>query len=50
MTDCFQPAIEYPKPITGFEEMTVCEDVTEHYLYWRECFNPNPDDCCNLKL
>lgn len=28
--------------------MTVCEDVTEHYLYWRECFNPNPDDCCNL--
>ena len=30
--------------------MTVCEDVTEHYLYWRGGFNPNPADCCNLQL
>jgi DNA repair photolyase len=30
-------------------EVTVCEDVTEHYKYWQEHFNPNPDDCCNLR-
>jgi DNA repair photolyase len=28
--------------------ITVCEDVTEHYEYWRDHFNPNPRDCCNL--
>lgn len=28
--------------------ITVCEDVTEHYEYWRDHFNPNPNDCCNL--
>lgn len=27
---------------------TVCEDVTEHYKYWKQYVNPNPDDCCNL--
>lgn len=27
---------------------TVCEDVTEHYEYWRDNVNPNKDDCCNL--
>lgn len=30
-------------------EITVCEDVTEHYQYWQEHFNPNKDDCCNLR-
>lgn len=35
--------------ITGFEQVSVCEDVTEHYVYWRDHFNPNPEDCCNLK-
>ena len=30
-------------------EITVCEDVTEHYDYWNRHFNPNPDDCCNLR-
>lgn len=30
--------------------ISVCEDVQEHYDYWREHFNPNPDDCCNLKI
>lgn len=29
--------------------ITVCEDVTEHYEYWREHFNPNKEDCCNLR-
>ncbi len=34
--------------ITGFKELTVCEDVTEHYNYWRDNVNPNKEDCCNL--
>lgn len=28
--------------------ISVCEDVTEHYIYWRDNFNPNKRDCCNL--
>lgn len=31
-------------------ELSICEDVTEHYAYWREHQNPNKDDCCNLKF
>lgn len=30
-------------------EITVCEDVTEHYEYWKSMVNPNPEDCCNLR-
>lgn len=41
--------IEYLKGINGFKEITVCEDVTEHYLYWKEHFNVNKIDCCNLR-
>ena len=28
--------------------ISVCEDVQEHYDYWKEHFNPNKNDCCNL--
>ena len=35
--------------ITGFDEVSVCEDVTDHYTYWRECVNHNKEDCCNLR-
>ena len=31
------------------KEITVCEDVDGHYKYWRDNFNPNPADCCNLR-
>ncbi len=31
-------------------EKTVCEDVTEHYVYWKEHLNPNKEDCCNLRV
>lgn len=31
-------------------ELTVCEDVNSHYLYWKHHFNPNKDDCCNLRM
>ena len=40
---------EYIKLITGFKEMTVCEDESEAYEYWREHFNHNKEDCCNLR-
>ena len=40
--------IEQLQSITGFKELTVCEDVTEHYEYWKNNVNPNKDDCCNL--
>ena len=36
--------------IKNFKELTVCEDVTEHYNYWKNNVNPNKDDCCNLYI
>ena len=33
----------------SISNLTVCEDVTEHYAYWKTHVNPNPDDCCNLR-
>jgi hypothetical protein len=41
--------IEALARITGFDEVSVCEDVSEHYDYWRECVNHNKEDCCNLR-
>lgn len=41
--------LEYISKITGFKEMTVCEDETKAYDYWKNNFNHNPDDCCNLR-
>ena len=41
--------IKYLRLITGFKEVTVCDDVSEHYEYWKENVNPNKDDCCNLR-
>ena len=32
-----------------FKEMSVCEDVPEHYEYFRNNFNANPNDRCNLR-
>jgi len=36
--------------ITNFKEKTICEDVNEHYEYWKENFNANKNDCCNLNI
>lgn len=33
----------------GFPQMTVCEDVPEHYDWFKANFNYNEDDCCNLR-
>ena len=38
------------KNITGFKYVSICEDETEAYNYWKDNFNPNPNDCCNLDL
>ena len=40
--------IKQLESITGFRELSVCEDATEHYLYWKNNVNPNKNDCCNL--
>jgi DNA repair photolyase len=40
--------IAYLSMVTGFDQVSVCEDVTEHYAYWREHVNHNKNDCCNL--
>lgn len=40
---------EYIGRITGFKEITVCEDETEAYEYWQNHLNHNPSDCCNLR-
>lgn len=41
--------LEYIKGITGFKEITVCEDESTAYQYWKDNFNPNKEDCCNLR-
>jgi hypothetical protein len=30
--------------------ISICEKVDEHYDYWMKHFNPNPADCCNLRI
>lgn len=37
------------RQITGFREISVCEDVEQHFAYWQEAVNHNREDCCNLK-
>ena len=29
--------------------VSICEDVDNHYNYWKDNFNPNKEDCCNLR-
>lgn len=41
--------IKQLQEIKGFKEVTVCEDVDEHYEYWKNNVNPNKEDCCNLR-
>ena len=42
--------IEELKQALGDTPISVCEDEPVAYDYWKTCFNPNPDDCCNLRL
>lgn len=36
--------------IKKYKEKTICEDVNEHYEYWKDNFNFNKNDCCNLNI
>ena len=31
------------------KRITVCEDEDTAYEYWKNNFNPNPEDCCDLR-
>lgn len=43
--------IEYLSKVSSyFDQVSICEDVTEHYEYWKEAVNWNKDDCCNLRI
>lgn len=42
--------IELANRITGFKEKTVGEYVKEHYEYFRDNYNTNKEDCCNLRI
>jgi DNA repair photolyase len=39
--------LEYLKMLTH-KNISICEDVTEHYEYFKNNINPNKLDCCNL--
>ena len=39
---------QYLQKITGFEQISVCEEVDEHFEYWKSNINHNKKDCCNL--
>lgn len=41
--------LEYISRIKGFKEISVCEDEDEAYEYWKNNFNHNKNDCCNLR-
>lgn len=41
--------LEYISRLNGFKEMTVCEDEDTAYQYWKDHFNHNKNDCCNLR-
>ena len=45
-----QKKLEYIKRIHGFDRITVCEDEDEAYEYWKNHFNPNKKDCCDLRI
>ena len=39
--------LEYLKDFDS-QRVSVCEDVPEHYEFFKNHFNPNPDNCCDL--
>lgn len=41
--------IQVLSKIKGFKQITVCEDEDNAYEYWKNNFNPDPNDCCNLR-
>lgn len=38
------------KHIKSYKQISICDDVDEHYRYWKRKINYNKKDCCNLKM
>lgn len=36
--------------LLDFPQLSVCEDCDSHYEWWQAFQNPNPKDCCNLRI
>ena len=47
---CYYPTRLDPYGKLKFKEIRVCDDVQNHYDYFEENINFNPNDCCNLTL
>ena len=45
----FELKKQYAEQIGKKHTVTVCDFEPEHLNYWKKEFNPNPDDCCNLR-
>ena len=46
----FEKKKEYIEKMGDAHIVTVCDFEPEYLDYWKKEFNPNPDDCCNLRL
>lgn len=45
----FQKKKEYVEQMGKSHVLTVCDFEPQYLNYWKKQFNPNPDDCCNLR-
>lgn len=45
----FEKKMEYVSQIGNAHTVTVCDFEPERLDYWKREFNPNPNDCCNLR-
>ena len=45
----FEIKQKYIKEIGNTHTITVCDFEPEYLDYWKKEFNPNPNDCCNLR-
>lgn len=45
----FERKKELVEAMGNVHTITVCDWEPEYLYYWKKEFNPNPDDCCNLR-
>lgn len=45
----FETKKELVEKMGNVHTITVCDFEPEYLDYWKKVFNPNPDDCCNLR-
>lgn len=45
----FERKRELVEKMGNTHTITVCDFEPEYLEYWKKQFNPNPDDCCNLR-